>query len=158
VAWKADGVPAAAIGVLWATGVAAEIVFFALSPRLMKAWSPAHLLALGGAVSVVRWVALAAAPPLPVLFGLQLLHAFSFGATYLGFLRFATDAAPERFAATAQAVNSALSGGLVLAGAVYASGFAFSLFGAGGFAVMALPAALGAGAALGLVHRDRSRS
>jgi len=81
----------------------------------------------------------------------------SFGATYLGFLRYASDHVPDRFAATAQAVNSALSGGLVLAAASFASGFAYAAFGAGGFAMMAIPAGLGLACAIMLANRGRSR-
>ena len=110
-------------------------------------------MAAGGAVAVVRWLALSLSPPLWLLFPLQTLHAFSFAAAYLGFLRFAADRAPERLAATAQAVNSALSGGLVLAGATFVSGMAFAAFGSGGFALMAVPAGLGAVCALVLMRR-----
>lgn len=156
VAWRADGVPATAVGLLWATGVGAEIVFLAVSARLMKTLSPAGLLALGAAASVVRWIALAFSPPLWALFGLQLLHAFSFGASYLGFLRFASETAPERYAATAQAVNSALSGGLVLAAATYASGFAYAGLGTAGFALMAIPAGLGFMFAVWLARASRT--
>lgn len=153
LAWSADGVPAWAIGALWATGVGAEIVFFAVWNRFARAWSPAAMLALGGGVAVIRWAALALSPPLWLLFPLQTLHAFSFAASYLGFLRYAADHAPERLAATAQAVNSALSGGLVLAGTTFASGLAFAVLGTAGFALMAIPAALGALCALWLVRR-----
>ena len=155
VAWQAAGVPSGFVGALWATGVAAEIVFFWFSARQLSHIGPATLMALGGAASVVRWIALAFAPPLPVLFALQLLHAFSFGATYLGFLRYATGAAPPQFSATAQAVNSALSGGLVLAAATYASGFAYAAFGPGGFALMVLPSLAGLCCAAALARRGR---
>lgn len=155
VAWKAAGVPPGFIGALWATGVAAEIVFFWLSARQLRHISPAGLMMLGGAAAIVRWVALAFSPPLWALFALQLLHAFSFGATYLGFLRYATAHAPARFAATAQAVNSALSGGLILAAATYASGFAYSAFGAAGFALMAGPSLAGLCCAAVLARRVR---
>lgn len=155
VAWQAAGVPSVYVGALWATGVAAEIIFFQLSARQLSHLSPAMLMALGGAAAVVRWIALAFAPPLAILFALQLLHAFSFGATYLGFLRYATAYAPSRYAATAQAVNSALGGGLVLAAATYASGFAYAAFGAGGFALMAIPSFAGLCCAAALVHRAR---
>lgn len=153
LAWRADGVPAWAIGALWASGVGAEIVFFAVWGRFLKGWSPAAMMALGGGVAVVRWIILALSPPLWLLFPLQTLHAFSFAASYLGFLRYAADHAPERLSATAQAVNSALSGGLVLAGATFASGLAFAAFGTGGFAIMAVPAGLGALCALWLMRR-----
>lgn len=153
LAWRADGVPAWAIGLLWATGVGAEIVFFAVWSKVLRGWSPAAMMALAGGVAVVRWIALALSPPLWMLFPLQTLHAFSFAASYLGFLRYAADHAPERLAATAQAVNSALSGGLVLAGATFVSGLAFAAFGTAGFALMAVPAGLGAICALWLTTR-----
>ncbi|MGP1273863.1 MAG: MFS transporter [Caulobacterales bacterium] len=153
LAWQADGVPAWAIGLLWATGVGAEILFFAAWPRLLKGWSPAAMLAIGGGVAALRWLALSLSPPLWLLFPLQGLHAFSFAAAYLGFLRYAADHAPERLAATAQAVNSAFSGGLVLAGATFVSGLAFAAFGTGGFALMAVPAALGGVCAFVLIRR-----
>lgn len=156
VAWKAQGVPAEAVGALWATGVAAEIVFFTVAAKHFTRLNPAWLLVFGAAASILRWAALAAAPPLGVLFMLQSLHALSFGATYLGFLRYASDHAPERYAATAQALNSALSGGVVLAGATYASGHAYAAFGAGGFLAMAPPAALGLLCATALALRARS--
>ena len=156
VAWKAAGVPSGAIGALWATGVAAEIVFFWLSARALRSMSPAMLMAVGGAAAIVRWIALAFSPPLAALFALQVLHALSFGATYLGFLRFASAAAPDRFAATAQAVNSALSGGVILAAATSVSGFAYAAFGSAGFALMAAPSLAGLCCAAALVHRGRN--
>jgi len=158
VAWRAEGVPSSAVGLLWATGVGAEIVFLAFSGRLLNRLSPAMMLSLGGAASILRWLALAVSPPLWLLFPLQLLHALTFSATYLGFLRYAADNSPQRFASMAQAINSAFSGGLILALAAYASGFAFKAFGAGGFAVMALPSGLGLIFALWLVQSSRTQT
>ncbi len=158
VAWRAEGVPSSAIGLLWATGVGAEIVFLAFSGRVLHRVSPALMLSLGGAASILRWLALAVSPPLWMLFPLQLLHALSFSATYLGFLRYAADNSPQRFASMAQAINSAFSGGLILALAAYASGFAFKAFGAGGFAIMAIPSGLGLIFALWLVQSSRTQT
>ncbi|MFW6412974.1 MAG: MFS transporter, partial [Oceanicaulis sp.] len=158
IAWKAAGVPAGAVGALWATGVAAEIVFFAIVSRFSARLGPAALLLIGAGASVLRWSLLALDPPLVLLFPLQILHAFSFGATYLGFLRYAADHAPERYGATAQALNSALSGGLILAGATWASGHAYAAFGVAGFAAMAIPAGLGLGFAVALARRRPAAS
>ncbi len=156
VAWRADGVPAAAVGLLWATGVLAEIIFFWASAKWLRGWSPTLMLTVGAGVSILRWALLALAPPLWLLFPLQSLHAFSFGATYLGFLRFAAERAPERFSATTQAINSALSGGLVLAGATYASGFAYAAIGTAGFAIMSIPALFGLICAMLLSRREKN--
>lgn len=143
VAWRADGVPAGVVGMLWSTGVAAEILFFFVSGRIFRGWSPAQLMMLGAAGAVLRWSLLALGPPLPALFALQSLHALSFAAAYLGFLRYAADHAPEDMAATAQAINSALSGGLVLAVGTAASGWAYAEMGTGGFVLMTIPSAAG---------------
>lgn len=155
VAWRGEGIPAAAVGALWSTGVLAEIVFLSFVGKLFRGWSPAGLIALGGVCSVLRWGLLALSPPLWLLFPLQILHAGSFAATYLGFLRFASAAAPNRLAATVQVVNSALSGGIVLAGATLVSGYAYGQYGVGGFALMAIPSAAGAVCALFLLGRTR---
>jgi PPP family 3-phenylpropionic acid transporter len=84
------------------------------------------------------------------LFALQLLHALTFAATYVGFLRYAVQSVPDRYAATAQAINSALSGGIVMAAASAVSGYFFARIGVGGFAIMIVPALLGLIAAIAL--------
>ena len=153
VAWSAQGYTDLTIGALWASGVAVEIVFLWISGRgWLGRLSPAALLILGGGGSILRWGLTAMAPPLWALFALQCLHALSFAATYLGFLRFAAHSVPDRFAATGQAINSALAGGVVMALASAVSGYFFARLGTAGFAIMILPAAAGLAAAL-LLHR-----
>jgi PPP family 3-phenylpropionic acid transporter len=143
ISWQEQGIPKVATGVLWSVGVGAEIIFFWASARWLRKWSPVLMMTVGAAASILRWWLLALAPPLVLLFPLQLLHAFSFGATYLGFLKYAAANAPERYGATVQALNSALSGGLVLAAATYASGLVHDEIGTAGFAIMSLPAGIG---------------
>jgi len=154
VAWTGQGIAAGWVGALWSTGVAAEIVLFAVSARAFRDWSPAALMVLGGVGAVTRWLLLSLGPPLALLFPLQALHALSFAAAYLGFLRYATDNTPEHLTATAQAINSALSGGLVLAAGTLASGWAYARLGVGGFAIMSIPAGLGLACAALLQRRS----
>ena len=87
-----------------------------------------------------------------ISWSLQLLHALTFAATYIGFLRFAVDSIPQRHTATVQAINSALSGGVIMALASVASGYAYAWAGLGGFVIMLVPAAIGLAAAIAL-HR-----
>ena len=149
VAWSAQGYADLTIGALWASGVAVEIVFLWVSGRgWLGRLSPAALLIIGGAGSILRWGLTALAPTLWGLFALQCLHALSFAATYLGFLRYAAHSVPDRFAATGQAINSALAGGVVMAIASAVSGYFFARLGTTGFAIMILPAAAGLVAAL----------
>ncbi len=103
LAWRGAGLDGTAIAALWALGVIAEIVLFAVSGRLPPFIQPTVLLMVGAAGGALRWAAMALDPPAPVLPWLQLLHALSFGATHLGALGFVARHAPMGQAATAQA-------------------------------------------------------
>jgi PPP family 3-phenylpropionic acid transporter len=139
--WTGKGLSGPAIGALWALGVAAEIVLFALSPRL-PALTPRALLILGAAGAVVRWGGMALDPPAALLVPLQCLHALSFGAAYLGAVQFLSRLAPEGEAATAQGDFSTLQG-IVTAAATGLSGLLYGSFGAFAYAAMAACAAVG---------------
>jgi len=150
--WTEKGYAGTTIGVLWALGVVAEIVLFALSARLPAAIGPAALILIGAAGAVLRWVATAMDPPFALLAPLQLLHALSFGATHLGTMMFLMRSAPEGSRAAAQG-DMATANTLVMAAA---SALAGTLYGAGGslaYLAMAAIAGLGAGCALVAARR-----
>lgn len=157
LAWTAQGISPDVIGLLWAWAVIAEIVFLWRSASWLKSWPPETLILLGAGASVLRWGLFSLAPPLWLLFIFQTLHALTYTATYLGFIRFAAQHVPERFSASAQALSSALSGGVVLAATTAISGVLFERYGSGGFAGMMLPAAFGGGIALWLAGLMRSQ-
>lgn len=150
--WEAQQYPGLAIGGLWTLGVIAEILLFAYSGRVLVWIKPSRLILLGASVSVVRWAAMALEPPLALLFPLQLLHAFTFGATHLGAVHFINEAVPERHAATAQGLYSTISGGLATGLMTLASGPLYRSYGSAGFWAMA---ALAVAAALCAVQLDR---
>ena len=141
LAWSEKGLSGTAIGALWALGVAAEIVLFALSARL-PALSPRGLLILGAAGAVVRWGGMALDPPAALLVPLQCLHALSFGASFLGAVQFLSRVAPEGKVATAQGDFSTLQG-IVTAAATGLSGVLYGNFGALAYVPMAACAAVG---------------
>jgi MFS transporter, PPP family, 3-phenylpropionic acid transporter len=151
--WQAAGFGGGTIGVLWALGVLAEIVLFALSARLPAAFSPRVLILIGGAGALVRWIAMALDPPGALLPLLQCLHGLSFGATHLGTLAFIGRAAPAGLAATAQGYL-AVSTGVAMAAATGLSGLLYARFGAAAYGAMALIAAAGLVAAFA-AHRMR---
>lgn len=140
--WKAAGFDGITIGLLWALGVVAEIVLFALSGRLPPWLTPYVLLVIGAAAGVVRWIAMVFDPPGFALPLLQCLHAATFGATHLGLIGYIAQHAPERFAATAQGYFSILSG-ILLGISMGLAGFLYERYGGAGYAGMALIAALG---------------
>ena len=139
--WTGKGLSGTAVGALWALGVAAEIVLFALSPRF-PGLTPRALLILGAAGAAVRWAAMALDPPGMLLVPLQCLHALSFGASYLGAVQFLSRVAPEGEGATAQGDFSTLQG-IVTAGATGLSGVLYGSFGALAYGAMAACAILG---------------
>ncbi len=154
IAWKAAGFDGVAIGALWALGVAAEILLFALSGRLPPGFGPIPLLILGGVGATIRWIGLAFDPTgwtLPVL---QLLHALSFGATHLGAVAFVAHAAPEGRGATAQGYFSVVQG-ITLSACMLLAGVLYEAVGVASYGAMAVTALIGASIALVVWMRTR---
>jgi PPP family 3-phenylpropionic acid transporter len=144
LAWRADGLSGATIAALWALGVIAEIVLFAVQGRLPPFFQPTVLLIAGGTGAALRWAAMAVEPPAVMLPVLQVLHALSFGATHLGALTFIARHAPVGQAATAQGYLS-IALGVAMAGSIALSGWLYDAFGGGAYAAMALLAIGGVG-------------
>ena len=125
--WRSLGFSQTTIGVLWAEGVIAEILLFWQGRHLLLRLGPVGLMALGGLAGVLRWTLAGLVVSLPAVGALQLLHALTFGATYLGAMHFLARTVPPSAAASAQtlfaAVSSGVGGGLVMiaAGALYAA-------------------------------------
>lgn len=140
--WRADGLDGTAIAGLWALGVVAEIVLFALQGRLPKIATPPVLMVVGGLGAALRWTAMALDPSAAWLPLVQLLHALSFGATHLGALGFVARYAPPGQGATAQGYL-ALAIGTTMAAMTALSGVLYGVYGGRAYAAMALAAIAG---------------
>lgn len=97
---NAQGISPGVAGMLWSTGVIAEVAFLMLLAGWSERFAPETLVVAGGLCAVVRWTAFAALPPLWLLFPLQLLHAGTFALTFLGGIRlinrmFGDDGTPQ---------------------------------------------------------------
>jgi MFS transporter, PPP family, 3-phenylpropionic acid transporter len=153
VQWHAAGLDGTVIAALWALGVAAEIVLFAMQSRLPPFFEPTVLLMVGACGGALRWAGMSFDLPTSALAALQLLHALSFGATHLGALMMLARFAPPGQAATAQGYL-AIALGLAMAAAMAISGVLYEDFGGRAYAAMTLMAI--AGGACGFVaHRMR---
>jgi MFS transporter, PPP family, 3-phenylpropionic acid transporter len=153
--WRAAGLSGTTIGTLWALGVVAEIVLFALQGRLPAWIGPGVLLLVGAAGGVVRWTAMALDPPAWMLPLLQCLHGLSFGATHLGSLGYLARAVPAGMAARAQGMLAVMQG-LAMAAALALSGVLYADYGSRAYAAMALLAAAGLAAALAAQRAGRT--
>ncbi len=152
--WRANGLDETTIGLLWAEGVIAEIVLFALSRRLTLRWPPAAWLALAGLGGLLRWSVLAETAALHPLIAAQLLHALTFGAAHLGAMHFIARNAPAGLEASAQSLYAAVGGGLAMGLASLASGALYGQFAGGAFLAMAGLSACGLAAALALLRQS----
>jgi MFS transporter, PPP family, 3-phenylpropionic acid transporter len=139
--WQAHGLSGLTIAGLWALGVCAEIVVFALSARLT--WPPAVLVVIGALSAVVRWSITAQEPPPPVLAVVQLAHGLTFGLTQVGTMGLLVRLVPVQAMARGQGYLAACSG-IVNSGAAILSGAIYARYGQGVYYVMAAMAAVGA--------------
>ena len=141
--WRSLDFSEPTIGWLWAEGVLAEILLFWQGRRLLARLGPIGLMVLGGIAGILRWSLAGALTWLPFIAAIQLLHAFTFGASHLGAMHFLSRTVPPSAAAGAQSLYAALSSGLgsglvmVIAGALY------STFGGGAYSFMAVLSAAG---------------
>lgn len=124
--WGAAGLSETLIGFLWAGSVVAEIVLFSMSGAVVRRCGPFGLLAIGAVAGFVRWIILAETTALPGLILAQMLHAASFGATYLATMHFIAARAPDGLKASAQGAYASVSGimmGIMMlsAGGLYAA-------------------------------------
>ncbi|MDB5433462.1 MAG: transporter [Caulobacter sp.] len=155
ILWRGQGISDVLIGILWATGVAAETAFMWFLEPWRRRVGPEMLLIIGGVAALIRWSAFAFSPPLWALFPLQALHALSFTATFLGSLPLIERLAPRESASAAQTVSSALSGGLLIGLASIASGPLFDAVGATGYLAMSGLTVVGLVGAVVLYRRER---
>ncbi len=81
--FKQQGIEESVIGWLLASGAATEALVFFLFQHVAKRFDLRLMILLSCCVAVVRWIAMAQEPSLPVLFGLQLLHGITYA---LGFV------------------------------------------------------------------------
>jgi len=103
----------AAVGMLWALGVVAEIAFFWLQGRWMGRWSPHRWLMVVALVTAARFAATAAGGFVPVLLVLaQLTHAITFAAHHASCVMLISRFFPDRLRGRGQALYTTLGYGL----------------------------------------------
>jgi MFS transporter, PPP family, 3-phenylpropionic acid transporter len=141
ITWQVSGLGGLTIAGLWALGVLAEIVVFALSPRFTL---PSAVLVVIGALSAVaRWLITAQEPSVAVLAVVQLAHGLSYGLTQVGTMGLLVRHVPGHVMARGQGYLAAC-GGIVASSASILSGAIYAQHGQGVYYVMAAMALSGA--------------
>jgi PPP family 3-phenylpropionic acid transporter len=155
ITWQLAGLDGLTIAALWALGVVAEIVVFALSPRFTL--QPSTLVVIGGCGAVARWLITAQEPSVAVLAVVQLSHGLSFGLTQLGTMGLMVRHVPMPVVTRAQGYLVAC-GGIVSSGASIVSGLIYARYGQGAYYAMAAMALSGAVVMLSARKRFREGS
>lgn len=153
--WRAQGVPADTIGVLWGFGVAVEVAFLWSLPLIEKRLSPEALILIGATGAAGRWLCMGFGPLGWALWPLQALHALSFAAAHVGAMRLMFRDTPEHSAAMAQTLYAVMTGGILMGACTLLSGALYDAGGAKGYWAMA--AIAGVGGLLGLLLLEPSR-
>jgi PPP family 3-phenylpropionic acid transporter len=141
ITWQLAGLGGLTIAALWALGVIAEIVVFALSPRFTL--QPSTLVVIGGCGAVVRWLITAQEPQVGVLAVVQLAHGLSYGLTQIGIMGLMVRHVPVPVITRAQGYLAACSG-IVASCASLVSGAIYARYGQGVYYAMAAMALSGA--------------
>ena len=156
--WQHLGFPSSTIGLLWATGVLAEVVMFAFASAIVRRLGIARLFWLAGSVAILRWTAMAFSPPLALVFPLQALHGITFGAAHLAAIAYMTDEVQPNLTATAQGLYGAVVGGVALGAVTAVCGPVYTAWQGQGFLAMALVAGVGLLGSLLLSRRNQPQS
>jgi len=141
ITWQGAGLDGVTIAGLWALGVVAEIVVFAVSPRLTL--EPRLMVAIGGLSGLVRWLITAQEPSVAVLSLVQLSHGLTYGLTQIGTMGLLLRHVPAHAMARGQGYFAAC-GGIVSSIASILSGAIYARYGHGVYYVMAAMALAGA--------------
>ena len=141
--WRANGIDELTIGALWAEGVIAEIILFAIAGKYINRIGPMVFLMIGGTAAIIRWIILGCTTDITHLILIQWFHAFTFGATHLAALYYIAKSVPVEFTATAQSLYSSFAVGSTMAFAMLGSGWLYEKFDGIAFFSMAGMAFLG---------------
>jgi PPP family 3-phenylpropionic acid transporter len=124
--WIQAGIDESVIGLLWAQGVAAEVVLFSVGLWLLRKIGVKGLLWMAVIGGATRWFVLGWSSDISLLFTVQILHACTFAATHLAMTQYITQNVPDQLTASAQALYDAIAMGVLmgitmtLAGGLYA--------------------------------------
>ena len=147
--WRAAGISATTVGLLWSEAVASEIVVFvSAGPALLARLGPARCAAIAATAGVLRWRALALTTDVAALAATQVLHGLTFSLLHLACMRVLTATTPRASLATAQTIYGTFCLGVASAVLTLVSGALYGSVGAAAFwpmaalCVVALPFAL----------------
>ncbi|MBL4812461.1 MAG: MFS transporter [Rhodobacteraceae bacterium] len=137
IVWKNQGISAGTIGALIAVGAAAEAAVMFSWARLQNWFGARQLVLIASFAACIRWLIMAASPPVWLLFPLQLMQGVTFTFSYLGCLYFIANRTDESVSAEAQSLFGVMQQGASVL-AVLSFGLLFDYVGVHAFGGVAL--------------------
>lgn len=131
------------VGLLWATGVVAEVALLAYFGDHLPMRRAKQLMIFAGFGGVIRWSITALAPGFALLFPLQLLHALTYAAMHLGAMLVLRRAVPAQIASTVMGIYAAMVNGVIIGIVTGQLDPVYKMLGAHGYFIMAGLSALG---------------
>ncbi len=154
IRWRAAGLSAGQVSVLWSLSVASEVlVFLVLGRWLLDRLGPAGGMALSAVAGIVRWGTAARTAAFPAMALVEPLHGLTFALLHLACMEVIAAVVPGRLAATAQAFYATVAMGATAALVTLASGPLYGALGAGAFWGMAAMCAAAVPVAAGMPGR-----
>ncbi|MGY6271564.1 MFS transporter [Achromobacter denitrificans] len=152
--WTGAGLSTALISLLWVVGVASEVIFFFLAPRILARTGAQWLILACAAMTAIRWAGLSATTD-PVLMGaLQLLQCFTLAGNNAAIMWYIARHVPAACKTSAIALYALLSGGVFMFVSIQLGGALYRNYAPGGFLAMTLCALC---AAPLIVYSDKLR-
>ncbi len=139
-------------GLLWATGVAAEVLLLAVIGDNISMKNAKRLMIFASVGGVIRWTITSFAPPLFWMFPVQCLHACTYAAMHLGAMLVLRRAVPPAIATTVIGIYAALVNGVVIGIVTSQLDPVYALLGARGYLIMAALSGLGGLGVLTFAH------
>lgn len=139
--WTANGLSTAMISLLWVVGVASEVLFFFLAPRILARTGAQWLILASAVMTAIRWTGLSATTDPAFIAGLQLLQCFTLAGNNAAIMWYITRHVPAACKTSAIALYALLSGGVFMFASIQIGGALYRSYAPGGFLVMAICAA-----------------
>jgi len=150
IAWKAAGHSEGMIGLLWAEGVALEVLLFTFGSSLMARFRVWQVLLLASLAGILRWTVLGSTTDLYWLIAAQGLHALTFAGTHLAAVMYIARRIPPDRSASAQSLYDGLAMGFMFGIAMMLAGWVYGMNTTDAFYVMVVFSALGGIGAIAL--------
>ncbi|MDJ0626900.1 MAG: MFS transporter [Rhodobacter sp.] len=152
--WSAAGMTLRTISLIWAVGIAAEVLGFLFGGPILRRFTPGSLLVAAGLLSALRWLAMALWSNAAILLIAQLGQIATIAFTAVAFAASVSIHVPQNAQVSAFAMFTLLAMGPFISAATIVASATTEIFAVSGFAAM-VPICLAATAiaAIGLTDK-----